>query len=481
MLPELAELGAAAPILSGWLTARSAGTRSFVIPGHKNRAGLLHPDLGTLLDDDIPMCGGVDTVQYANGYLKDSERRAARLWGADWARLSTGGSTHGNQTMCLAVARPGDKVAVTRACHRSTLLGLVLAGLQPVWLPIEVVPETGVPLGTDPAAVERAFAAHPDIKAVLLVSPGFLGTATDVATIAGIAHAHDVPVVVDQAWGGHLGFHPSYPRHALDQGADAMVMSAHKELVAYSQGAIVAARLDRLDRDRLERAFEATHTTSPSGNIMAGSDAGRAVLELAGPVLLERLLHDVEWARERLRRIPGAYVPAPAEFGPERYDPAKLVVMLAGTGADGIKVELDAIAAGFPLELADRDTLIATVTMADDKDTLGPLTDALAESIERHRGPARPVVTAVSWTVDNEAVMTPREAFFAPHETVSAAAAVGRVCAELIAPYPPGVPVLVPGELITSEVIDALRATAAAGTRVAYAADPTLDSFQVVA
>ena len=479
MLSELADLESASPLLPAWITARDAGTRPFVIPGHKNRAQLLHPDLGRLLDEDVPMCGGVDTVQYAHGYLKDAETRAARLWGADWARLSTGGSTHGNQTMCLAIGQPGDRVAVTRAMHRSTLLGLVLAGLDPVWLPVSVAPDTGLPLGTDPAAVARAL-DDPSIKAVFLVSPGFLGTATDVAAVAEITHARNVALIVDQAWGAHLGFHPDYPAHALAQGADAMVLSAHKALPAYSQGAILLARTERLDRDRLERAFEATHTTSPSGNIMAGADAGRAVLELAGQPLLERLRLNVAAAREQLRRIPGIYVPGPEEFAPGLFDPAKLVLLLAGTGTDGIKVELDMIEAGFPLELADRDTAIAMTTMADDLDSIEPMVVAMTAAIVRHSGAPRALAPAVSWTVDNVAALTPREAFFAPHETVVAVAAVGRISAEVIAPYPPGVPVLVPGEIIEADVIEALRAAAAAGTRVAYAADPTLRSFQVV-
>ncbi|MEI7779996.1 MAG: decarboxylase [Actinomycetes bacterium] len=480
MLPELAGLTAESPLLAGWLTARGAGTRPFVIPGHKHRGHLLHPDLGRLVDDDVPMCGGIDTVQYAHGYLTDAESRAAELWGADWARLSVGGSTHGNQTMCLAIGRPGDRVAVTRALHRSTLLGLVLAGLDPVWLPLEVDLATGLPLGTSPEAVASVLADDPGIKAVFLVSPGYLGTATDIAAVARITNGYDVPLIVDQAWGGHLGFHPDYPAHALAQGADGMVLSAHKALPAYSQGAILLARTDRLDRDRLDRAFDATHTTSASGNILAGADAARAVLQLAGEPLLERLRVNVAWARDELRRIPGAYVPGPEEFATGLFDPAKLVVLLAGTGADGIKVELELIAAGFPLELADRDTVIAMTTLADDRDTIEPMVKAMTESILRHAGAPRAVVASVSWTADHTAAQLPREAFFAPHETVSAADAVGRISAEVIAPYPPGVPVLVPGEVIDAEIIAALQSASAAGTRVAYAADPTLATFQVV-
>lgn len=479
MMPELADLAGAAPLLTAWTAARAQPRDPFIVPGHKNRAGLLHPDLGRLLDEDIPMCGGVDTVSFRHGYLADAQARAAALWDADWARLSTGGSTHGNQTLCLAVGRPGAKVAVTRALHRSTLSGLVLAGLVPVWLPIEVSAE-GVPLGTNPETLAATLRAEPEICAVMLVSPGFLGTATDVAECARIAHGHGVPLIVDQAWGAHLGFHPAYPRHAIAQGADGMIISAHKALPAYSQACIVLANTERIDRDRLDRAFEATHTTSASGNILAGADAGRAVLELAGRPLLQRLLDEVGHAREQLRNVPGCYVPGPADFGAGLFDPGKLVLLLAGTGADGIAVEQDLIEARLPLELADRDTLIAMTTMADDRASIGRLVENLSASIVARSGSPRPTVTAISWRAEQEARMSPRDAFFAPHRTVQAVDAVGQVCAELIAPYPPGVPVLVPGEVIEADTIEALRASAAAGTRVAYAADPTLETFQVV-
>jgi arginine decarboxylase len=254
-----------------------------------------------------------------------------------------------------------------------------------------------------------------------------------------------------------------------------MVTSAHKALPAYTQGAMVFARTGRLDPARLDRAFEATHTTSPTGSILASIDAARALLARDGKELCARLLSCVAAARQRLREVPGLGV----LDGPG-VEPAKLVVLLAGTGAHGHAVEADLIAAGMPVELADRDTVIPIVTLADDADTVGAFTELLIASVERHRGRPRIPVAAAAWTVVPETVLAPREAFFAANETVSAARAVGRVSAELIAPYPPGVPVLAPGELITAEALDALREVLADGGRIAYAADPTLATVQVI-
>jgi arginine decarboxylase len=284
-----------------------------------------------------------------------------------------------------------------------------------------------------------------------------------------------VPLVVDAAWAAHLGFHPDLPPHALAAGADAMVTSAHKALPAYTQGALVLARTERLDPARLHRAFEATHTTSPTGSIMASIDAARALLARDGKELCGRLLDNVAAARQRLREVPGLDV-----LQGSGVEPTKLTVLLAGTGAHGYAVENDLIAAGMPVEMADHDTIIPIVTLADSADDVSRFTEMLITIVERHRGTPRAPVPAAAWTVEPQTVLAPREAFFAANETVPAAAAVGRVSAELIAPYPPGVPVLAPGELITAKALDALREVLADGGRIAYAADPTLATFQVI-
>ncbi len=464
-----------APLLDGWLRftaqAQAGALTPMSVPGHKQRQDLVGP----VVAGDAPMYGGLDSIKHADTLLADGEARAAALWGASWCRFSVAGSTHGNQALALAAGSPGREIVVTRTLHRSLLLGLVLAGLRPVWVRPEVDAATGLPRAVAVSTVRAALAGHPGACAVFLGDPSYVGTTGDLAGHAAAAHEAGVPLLVDAAWAAHLGFHPDLPPHAIAAGADAMVTSAHKALPAYTQGALVLARTDRLDPARLDRAFEATHTTSPTGSILASIDAARALLARDGKELCARLLRVVAAARDRLRQIPGVQV----LDGPG-VEPAKLVVLLAGTGASGYAVEADLIAAGMPVEMADRDTIVPIVTLADEPRHVTRFTDTLIAAVERHRSAPRPPLAGLAWALEPDVVLPPRDAFFSPHETVPAAAAAGRVSAELVAPYPPGVPVLAPGERVTAEIVAALRAVLADGGRVAYAADPTLATVQVV-
>ena len=239
----------------------------------------------------------------------------------------------------------------------------------------------GFPLGVAPATVARALDEHPDARAVLVGDPSYVGTVGDVAGLAEAAHAHGVPLVVDAAWAAHFGFHPDLPPHALQAGADAMVVSAHKTLPAWSQAALVLARTARIDAARLDAGVEATATTSPAGAILASTDAARALLERDGEALLGAAISATRAARERLADVAGLVV----LDGPG-VDPLKLTVVLNGTGVDGLAVEQDLLAAGIPVEAGERDLLIALVSLADTEATLAALTDALVDSIERRRG-----------------------------------------------------------------------------------------------
>ncbi|MGE5136660.1 MAG: aminotransferase class I/II-fold pyridoxal phosphate-dependent enzyme [Gemmatimonadota bacterium] len=466
-------LRAGAPLLDAWLRFTGPGVplTPMCVPGHKQRQDLT----GAVVAGDSPLYGGLDTIKHADALLAEGQQRAAELWGADWCRFSVAGSTHGNQALSLAVGSPGDEVIVSRTLHRSLLLGLVLAGLRPVWVRPGTDPASGLPQAVAVDEVRAALAAHPRARAVFLGDPAYTGATGDLAGHAAAAHEAGVPLIVDAAWAAHFGFHPDLPPHPLAAGADAMVTSAHKALPAYTQAALVLARTGRLDPARLDRAFEATHTTSPAGAIMASIDAARALLARDGEALCGQLLAAVAAARRRLREIPGLDV----LDGPG-VEPSKLVVLLAGTGAHGHAVEADLLAAGMPVEMADRDTIVPIITLADDEASVSQFTSALAAAVGRHRGAPRRPSPSVAWTVTPQQAMPPRAAFFAPHQTVPAGAAAGRVSAELIAPYPPGVPVLAPGEVITGELIGALRAVLADGGRIAYAADPTLATFQVV-
>ena len=457
----------------------NAGT-PFTVPGHKR-----NPDLvDALLALDVPQYGGVEDRRVSQHYLVRAERLAGELWGADWCGFSVQGSSHGNEALALTLGKPGDRVIVARTLHKSLFFGLVLAGLEPVWVRPDIDAETGLTAGIPVARIEQALRLAPDACAVMVVEPSYVGGISDVGGIAEIAHAHGIPLIVDAAWGAHLGFHPDLPKHAISLGADALVTSIHKHITGFTQSSMVLAQSTRIDLERLETAFEGLHTTSPSGAILASIDRARGLLEDRGEELLGNAIRLAEGARSRFREVPGLGVVgheiAERSDALLAHDPTKIVLTLVGTGADG-QIVADALEQrGIHLEFADRDTFCPVITLADTEQTVTRLTDEVIRAVEEHRGTPRSLVPLTAWTVEPDTAMSPRDAFFADHERVSAAQAVGRIAAETAAPYPPGIPALAPGERIRGDVLMALQAEAASGTRIAYCGDPMLATVLVV-
>jgi lysine decarboxylase len=449
----------------------------FTTPGHKRS-----PELAdALLSLDLPLSAGADDLHLRFDVLGQAERLAAELWGADYCRFCLNGSTQGNQALALAVGRPGDRVVVSRNLHKSLFMGLVLAGLEPVWVRPELDEETGLPLAVASDRVTAALSASPDARAVFLVEPSYVGVLSDVAAISSACRQRGVPLVVDQAWGAHLGFHPALPAHTLALGADGMVTSAHKTLTSFTQGAYLFARRGLLDIERLEESFEALHTTSPGAAILASLDRTRALMAARGEELLARAVALADSVRRSLAAVEGLRVLGP-DLDVPAYDSTKLVLALAGTGANGLEVEQDLWSDGIRLELANRDTLVPLLTIGDTEESVARLVAALESSLDRRRGePRRTGPASAVWAVEPEVAMSPREAFFAAREAVPAAQAAGRIAAETVAPYPPGVPAIAPGEVISAPLLEALRQAAADGTRLAYCADPSLATVRVVA
>jgi lysine decarboxylase len=420
-----------------------------------------------------------DEIKLTNQVLKKAEKLAADLWGADYARFSTGGSTHANQAIVLALGAPGDKVAISRTAHRSILSALVLAGLEPVWMSPEIDESTGVPIGIGIGELEKALQEKP--IAVLLTEPGYLGTISDLPALVTAAHAQSVPVILDAAWGGHFGFHPNLPKHAFQLGADALITSVHKALPGYSASALLMAKGTYLNLDRLEQSFETTHTTSPAGAPLASIDGVRALLQTRGVELNTSLIRNVENFKNTVQAefaLP-IFLYA-SDFPAGRFDPTKIVLRVQQLGASGVDIERELQTAGIRVEMADRDTIVFLATLADTSEDFEKLADALIPILKRHQGQRRESATALSWSVVPQRGISMRDAYFAKTEMVNAAEAEGRISADLIAPYPPGVAVVAPGEVLTAQILQGLKASKDAGVRIAYATDSTLATYRVV-
>ena len=467
-----------APLLDAYLSYFETERTAFTIPGHKQKAHRLDEGLGTVVDSDTPLYGGLDEIKLTEGTLKKAEELAASLWGADYARFSTGGSTHANQAIILALGKPGDKIAVTRTAHRSVLSALVLTGLEPIWLTPEIDSATGVPMGIPVTELERVLDQKP--IALLLTEPGYLGTISDLPALISKAHQHSIPVIIDAAWGAHFGFNDAIPHHVMQLGADALITSVHKALPGYSASALLLAQGKLLNLARIEQSFETTHTTSPAGAPLASIDACRALLQTRGEELTGQLLADVNTFKSAVQsHFDAPIFLNPANFPAGRFDPVKIVLRANVLGLSGVDVEKQLQKANIRVEMADRDTIVFLATLADNADDFKVLENALVPILKSLQGPARETTTSLSWSVIPTVGISTRDAYFADTETVSAANAVGRISADLIAPYPPGVAVVAPGEVLTEQIINGLAATQKAGVRIAYASDSTLATYRV--
>ncbi len=475
----MSELRKSAPLLDAYLSYFESARTPFTIPGHKQKTSALDAGLGAVVDSDTPLYGGLDEIKLTNQTLRAAEGLAAKLWGADYARFSTGGSTHANQAIIFALGKPGDKVAVSRTAHRSVLSALVLAGLEPIWMSPEIDVATGVPIGIGIAELNKALTENP--IAVLLTEPGYLGTISDLPALIEAAHAKKVPVILDAAWGGHFGFHPELPRHAIQLGADALITSTHKALPGYSASALLLARTEFLSAERLEQSFETTHTTSPAGAPLASIDGVRALLQTRGEELIGALLENIHAFKENVQaEFALPIFLYPNDFPAGRFDPTKIVLRVQQLGASGVEIEEDLQAAGIRVEMADRDTIVFLGTIADSKEDFTHLADVLIPILKRRQEQRRESATALSWSVTPQKKISMRDAYFAKTEMVDSASALGRVSADLIAPYPPGVAVVAPGEVLTQQIIEGLASSRAAGVRIAYATDSTLAQYRVV-
>jgi lysine decarboxylase len=475
----MSDLRDSAPLLDAYLSYFESARTPFTIPGHKQRASRLDSGLGAVVDSDTPLYGGLDEIKLTNQTLKKAEKLAAELWGADYARFSTGGSTHANQAIVLALGAPGDKVAISRTAHRSILSALVLAGLEPVWMSPEIDDATGVPMGIGIAQLEIALEQNP--IAVLLTEPGYLGTISDLPALISAAHKKSIPVILDAAWGGHFGFHPELPRHAFQSGADALITSVHKALPGYSASALLLAKGTYLNLDRIEQSFETTHTTSPAGAPLASIDGVRALLQSRGEELNDALIANVARFKEVVQaEFALPIFLYPSDFPAGRFDPTKIVLRVQQLGASGVDIERDLQAVGIRVEMADRDTIVFLATLADSAEEFETLADALIPILKRRQEQRRESATALSWSVVPTRGISMRGAYFAKTEMIDASSAEGRISADLIAPYPPGVAVVAPGEVLTAQILEGLKASKDAGVRIAYATDPTLLKYRVV-
>ena len=480
----------AAPYLEAVVAYATRGSTRFHVPGHKGGAGAdpgLRAAIGwAALTADIPQdIEGIDLGPEPTPYQR-AELLAAEAHGAARSFFLTNGATQGNHALCLALAPLGAPVVVQRNSHASVIDGLVLSGGHPTFVAPEYERELGMAHGVTPESLERALAATPEARAAFIVSPTYYGMSADVAGCAAVAHEAGVALVVDQAWGPHFGFHPALPASALTLGADAMITSTHKIVGSLTQSAMLhISGSGRVDPDAVARTVRLVRSTSQSALLMASLDAARRQLALHGEALLTTTIEASRRAREAIAAVAGVDVIG-EEFvgrpGVADWDPLRIVIDVRGTGATGYELAA-ALRRSFDIhvELATHATMVLILGLDEPLGSLDRFAHDFAQTARRIERPGEaPALVRGSGWFDNEVAVPPREAFLGAAEAVPVDEAPGRVSAEAIAGYPPGIPALLPGERITSELVAYLRELRDAGARLHGASDPSFTTICVL-
>jgi arginine/lysine/ornithine decarboxylase len=462
----------------------------FSTPGHK-RGTRIDPEYAELFGEpflslDISLGAGIDDSHFGDGILAAAEALGADAWDADRSFYLVNGSSAGNHAYLLAALSPGDEVVVARDIHKSLLVALILTGAVPVYVAPQLHPKLDVGLGIAPHDVAAALDRHPASRLVALVSPSYCGVASDVAGITEVAHGRGVPVYVDEAWGPHFGFHPALPPSAMASGADGAVTSTHKLLGALTQSAVLNIQGALVDPRAVETAVGMVQTTSPSVPILASIDACRRQMALDGLPLLERAIALASDARRRLRAIPGVDVLGADDLGMVGFDLTKLVIDVHRLGLSGFSLEtILREQFGISPEMSDLVGCVCLVTIADTPASIDQLVDAFATIARQHSGIRTPntnlgLRSSGSAIAPGRQSLSPREAFFAPSRVVTLAEAVGHVSAELVIPYPPGIPVLAPGDIIDADKIAYLQEGVARGMYLSGPVESRLETIRIV-
>jgi arginine/lysine/ornithine decarboxylase len=480
-----------APLLEALDEYHRLGRYGFTPPGHRQGRGV-DPRVIEVMGaepfrDDVLASAGLDDRSSSNGYLKDAEQLMADAVGAEHAFFSTCGSSLSVKSAMLAVAGHEGDLLLSRDAHKSVVAGLIFSGLRPRWIRPRWDSRLHIAHPPSPEEVAEAWERHPDAAAALVVSPSPYGTCADIEGIARVCHQRGRPLIIDEAWGAHLPFHPELPTWAMDAGADVCVVSVHKMGAGFEQGSVFHVQGDRVDPSHIAACADLLMTTSPNVLLYTALDGWRRQMVEHGEAILGGALAVARRLRRDLEGMSGLHVLQDELVRHEAsHDLDELQVLI-----DVTELEISGYQAAdwlrahehLDVGLSDHARILATMSMSDNEESEHRLRSALERLIAAAPELPRPhpVKLPSPAELELESVQRPRDAFFGPVEHVRVEEAVGRVAAEQITPYPPGIPAIVPGERINREVIDYLRSGLEAGMVLPDPSDPKLETVRVVA
>lgn len=508
-----------APISKAMEAYAGDGALAFHTPGHKQGLGA-HPLLKELITEaglrqEVSLMEELDDLHEPAGCIKEAQALAAELWGARESLFVINGTTGAIQAMLVGTLSPGDKVLVPRNAHRSIMGGIILAGAVPIYIQPEIDTRLGIAMGLSVVTVKQAIKEHPEAKALVAVYPTYYGFCCDLQRIGELLHQANMLLLVDEAHGAHLRFGKDLPKQAIELGADVAAQSTHKLLGSMTQTSMLHIGSNRVEAERIRQAASLLQSTSPNQLLLASLDIARLQMAQEGTQRVNRAVELAQWLRKKINEIPGLYCPGKeiwagqeagrlmagsedlSDVGAVALDWAKVTVNLAGLDISGQEAEL-LLRHQWKVqcELSDPENLLFIISMADTQREADRLLQVLQELAVKHlaiktankddSGIAEEQGCSGADNICHMAEMpvavqrmNPREAFFAPIRTVALEKAIGCICGETVAFYPPGIPVLCPGEEITEALVEYIRFYQAKGMRLSGAVDSELTTIRV--
>lgn len=476
------------PLFTGLKEHADQNPVQFHIPGHKRGKGMNTEFRSFLGDDalsiDLINIEPLDDLHNPKGIIKEAQNLAAEAFGADYTFFSVQGTSGAIMTMVLSVCKPGDKIIVPRNIHKSVTTAIIFSGATPVFIHPELDENLGISHGITPDAVRHALTAHPDAKGVLVINPTYFGIAADLKEIVNIAHSYDVPVLVDEAHGVHIHFHDDLPLSAMQAGADLAATSIHKLGGSLTQSSVLNLREGLVSHERVQSILSMLTTTSTSYLLLASIDTARKQLALHGKKLIDETIQLANETRNDINKLPDIYCVGKEILGGEathNYDPTKLIISVKRLGWTGHHVE-KWLREHFNIEveLSDLYNILCIITPGDTKKETALLLKALKELSELRA--KENTIKPLEVTIPDIPLLSlsPREAFYADTEIIKLREAAGRISAESIMVYPPGIPIFIPGEIITEENLLYIRKNLDAGLPVQGLEDEQLKHIRVI-
>ena len=473
-----------APIYEALVKLRKKRIVPFDVPGHKRGRG--NPELVELLGEkcvgiDVNSMKPLDNLGHPISIIRDAEELAADAFGASHAFLMIGGTTSSVQTMILSTCKAGDKIILPRNVHKSAINALVLCGAIPIYIEMSVDPKIGIALGLENDRVAQTIKDHPDAKAILINNPTYYGICSDLKGLTEMAHEAGMMVLVDEAHGAHLHFTDKLPISAMDAGADMAAVSMHKSGGSLTQSSLLLIG-EQMNPEYVRQIINLTQSTSASYLLMASLDISRRNLALRGKESFEKVIELSEYARREINAIGGYYAYSKELIDGVSvcdFDVTKLSVYTQGIGLTGIEVyDLLRDEYDIQIEFGDIGNILAYISIGDRIQDIERLVGALADIKRLYSRDGKDLIAGEY--IQPELVLSPQEAFYSERKSLTLDESVGQVCGEFVMCYPPGIPILAPGERITQEIVDYIQFAKERGCSLQGTEDPEVNHINVI-